>query len=160
MMSLYHFMKYLFVITLLIFVLVPDVSIATTHDQGLVPCGGPGQDFCQACHFIDLGNTILSWLIGVLMVVFAMMIVAAGFGLVTSGGNPEAKSAAKSKIMNAIIGLVIVLGAWLIVDIIMRGLLVGGGGEIQNPAGIWSPWSTIECINLIRTDHSNFPTGN
>jgi hypothetical protein len=60
--------------------------------------------------------------------------------MVTSGGNAGAKEEAKKKITNAIIGFVIVLAAWLLIDTIMRGLLVGTSGEIDGRL-----WSQIEC---------------
>jgi len=95
-----------------------------------------------------MGNTVLNWLIGVMFVVFAVIVAVAGWGLITSGGNQTALSAAKSKFTNAIIGLIIVLAAWLIVDTIMRGLVTGGAGEIEG----FGPWSQIECVDQPTTE--------
>lgn len=75
------------------------------------------------------------------MILFAVLAVWAGFGLVTSGGNPTALTEAKSRFTNAFIGLLIVLSAWLLVDTLMRGLL-GGEGEITG----YGPWSEIACM--------------
>ncbi|MCA9355280.1 hypothetical protein KC865_01875 [Candidatus Kaiserbacteria bacterium] len=91
-----------------------------------------------------MANGIVKWLIGVLMVVFAVLIVVAGFKLVTSGGNPGAKEDAKNMIANAIIGIIIVLAAWLMVDTVMKGLLIGGDGRIDGKLF----WSKIECSSL------------
>jgi uncharacterized membrane protein HdeD (DUF308 family) len=123
---------------LLLFALSSSVAMAQTPPGGLIPCEGAE---CTACDFVKLGNSLLVWLIGVLMVVFAIIAAYAGFRLVTSAGNVEAKSDAKSKLTNAIIGLIIVLAAWILVDTIMRGLLSGGTGEISG----YGPWSKIEC---------------
>lgn len=134
-------MKYLAILSLMLVFLFPDVTSAAS---GLVPCDGLD---CNFCHVVDLGNNVIKWLIGVLMLVFAIMAVSAGFGLVTSGGNTAAKETAKSKFTNAIIGLVIVLAAWLIVDTVMRALLNGGTGTLSN--GVYTgsgPWSQIECV--------------
>jgi hypothetical protein len=106
--------------------------------QGLVPCDGIE---CNACHFVELGNTVLTWLIGVLFVVFAVILAAAGWGLATSAGNQTALDNAKSKFTNAFIGLFIVLGAWLLVDTVMKGL-IGNGGEISG----YGPWSEVKCV--------------
>lgn len=106
--------------------------------NGLIPCTGVD---CDACHFVDLGNSLLNWLIGVLMVIFAIIAVSAGFKLVTSAGNIQAKSDAKNKLVSAIIGLIIVLAAWLLIDTIMRGLLNSEEGEITG----FGPWSEIRC---------------
>jgi hypothetical protein len=105
----------------------------------LVPCDGID---CNACHFVEMGNTILVWLIGIMFIVFAVILAAAGWGLVTSAGNQTALSNAKSKFINAFIGLFIVLGAWLLVDTIMRGLLDSGDGTITG----YGPWSEIKCV--------------
>ncbi|NCT02230.1 hypothetical protein GW766_03210 [Candidatus Parcubacteria bacterium] len=102
-----------------------------------VPCSGTE---CSACHLVQMGNTIVKWLIGVLFVVFAIVAAMGGFGLVTSGGNPEAKSAAKQKLVNALIGILIVLAAWLLVDTIIRGLLEDGSGTINGKF-----WYEVEC---------------
>ena len=114
-------MKYLPTIFFVSFISVPNFASAA-----LVKCGLTTADMCDLCDLVGLGNDILSWLIGVLMVVFAIMVVVAGFGLASSGGNPEAKRSAKSKLMNAFIGLIIVLAAWLLVDTMMKALLEGG----------------------------------
>lgn len=118
----------------LLFIVTPIVAGA----QGLVPCEGTE---CSACHFAQLGNTILQWLIGVLFVVFAVIVAVGGFGLVTSGGSPEARTSAKNKLINAFVGLFIVFAAWILVDTIMRGLLVSGTDEIVG----YGPWSEIKC---------------
>ena len=114
---------------------VPDQVSA----QGLVPCDGIE---CNACHLVEMGNTILTWLIGVMFVVFAGILAVAGWGLVTSAGNQTALSDAKSKFTNALIGLFIVLTAWLLVDTIMRGLLKSGDGTITG----YGLWSEVECV--------------
>lgn len=108
--------------------------------QGFVPCDGTD---CDACHFIEMGQLILFWLIGILAVVFAAIALVAGWGLATSGGNQQALSQAKSRMANAIIGFILVLAAWLIIDTLMRSLLAGGNlGAVSAGAG---PWNTIQC---------------
>lgn len=116
-------------------VLWPEVSAAAVP---FVPCSGLD---CSACHFAQMGNTILKWLIGLLFVLFAVIAAVAGFGLVTSGGNEQARNDAKSKLTNAVIGIIIVLAAWLLVDTIMRALLPGKTGEITG----YGPWSEVKC---------------
>jgi hypothetical protein len=114
-------------------------EISTVGYGNLVPCNGPE---CNACLLVQLGENLLNWLIGVLMVIFSIIIAWAGFKLVISGGNVQAKSEAKSMITNALIGLIVVLAGWLIVDTAMRMLLVGGEGKLNS-----KPWSTIECVD-------------
>jgi hypothetical protein len=61
--------------------------------------------------------------------------------LITSQGNSGALSEAKQSFTNAFIGLIIMLVAWLIVDTMMRQLLKGGDGYIEN----YGPWSKVQC---------------
>jgi len=100
-------------------------------------CDGPN---CNACHLVDLGNNLIQWLIGVVTVLFAVLLVIAGFQLVTAGGNPSALQSAKSKFVNAFVGFLIVLAAWLLVDTLMRAL-VGQSGEIEG--GLF--WADVRC---------------
>jgi hypothetical protein len=121
--------------------LVPGVVSA----QGFVTCTGLD---CSACNLVEMGQLILFWLIGILAVVFAAVALAAGWGLVTSGGNQQALSQAKSKLANAFIGFLIVLAAWLIIDVLMRSLLAGTGGEIPG----YGPWNRVECGDMTEPD--------
>ncbi len=153
-------MKFVPLVAVLIIVLLPDMANAADF----VPCDGVGPNACSACHFATMANTIVKWLIGVLMVVFAVIATSAGFGLVTSGGNPEAKSAAKQKMVNAVVGLIIVLAGWLLVDTIIRGLLEGGDGTITYSVSVGDakplPWYTIECQPQTETiDYKEDDTG-
>jgi hypothetical protein len=139
------FFSLTFIVSLLF---LPDSVSA----QSFVPCDGLE---CNACHLVEMGNTILVWLIGVMFVVFAVILAAAGWGLVTSAGNQTALSDAKSKFTNALIGLIIVLGAWLLVDTIMKGLL-GGNGDISG----YGPWSQIKCVTPEATKYVYNPVSN
>ncbi len=116
---------------------IPAITIA--HGLGFVTCNGTD---CSACHLADLANILIKWLFGIFFLVFAGLMTIAGFGLVTSGGNQSALEAAKSKFTNAIIGLIIMMAAWLIVDTIMRGLMKTGDGSIDG----WGPWSEVKCM--------------
>lgn len=136
-------MKFFTLILSVLFVVsvAPD-SASAQGVASLVPqCEGTS---CSACHFVELGNNLVSWLIGVITVLFAVLMAVAGFGLVTSGGNPSALQAAKDKFTNGLIGFLIVLSAWLLIDTLMRGLL-GNNGEIQG----WGPWAEVQCWSQV-----------
>ena len=120
------------------FLIVPDVTMAQTAPGGVVTCNGTD---CSACNLVQMINTIIGYLFGAVGLIFAVIMMKAGFGLVTSGGNTAALSAAKSHFQNALIGLLIVMAAWLVVDIIMRSLMKGGTGDIEG----WGPWSEVRC---------------
>ncbi|HEY0964374.1 MAG TPA: lytic transglycosylase domain-containing protein [Candidatus Paceibacterota bacterium] len=115
----------------------PTIVDGEVTSGGLVPCSGEG---CRTCDFVVLANTIISWLVSIFFLLFAVICLISGFRLVTSGGNQAAKNAAKKSFTNAFIGLMILFVAWLIVDTVMRELLQNEG-TIEG----WGPWSQIQC---------------
>lgn len=62
-----------------------------------------------------LVNTFLS-LIGI---IFIILIIYAGFKWMTAGGNEEQVTKAKSTIVNSVIGIVVVMGAFVLYRFIM-----------------------------------------
>jgi len=100
---------------------------------GVVPCDGPG---CRACDVVILGQNLLMWFIGIMASIIALMFAWGGMQMVMSAGNTGAVSAGKEKMTNAVIGLVIILGAWLIVDTVLKVVM---GGNI----GVWNE---VECV--------------
>lgn len=125
----------LLILTLLIlpFFFIPETSFAQLP---LVPCNGPD---CGTCQLVQLGNNIITWLVSVMAVVCAIVIVFAGFKMVTSSGNSGEISKAKEMISNTLIGFVILLAAWLIVDTVMKMFV--------NEGTLGRPWAEIECIS-------------
>ena len=105
---------------------------------GLVPCGGTGEPQCQACDVTKLINNVVAWLVIILSIVASILIVIAGFKLVTSGGNPAAKTAAKETFINIFIGFLIILASWLLVDTVMKALVN------QQAYGMWNE---IQCVS-------------
>lgn len=101
-------------------------------DGGLVTCQGPD---CNACKLVEMVNKIVNFLIVLLTILATFVLVIAGFRMVTSGGNSSAWDSAKQSFLNVIIGFILVLAAWLIVDTILKAL-TGTGLEV---------WGVITC---------------
>ncbi len=123
---------------------VPYFAIAS----GLVPCGGPNETPCQFCHVITLIDNIVDWLVAVLSILVAIIFVVSGIQLATSAGDVSAKESAKKRIINATIGFVIVLTAWLLIDIGMKSLLKTGPNTL-------GPWNSIQCV--VQPVYTNSP---
>ncbi|MFN3188497.1 MAG: D-Ala-D-Ala carboxypeptidase family metallohydrolase [Candidatus Paceibacteria bacterium] len=119
---------------LIAFSLTPTPTSAAGLAQ-MAQCSGTD---CGTCEIIRLANGLIMWLIGFVFILFALLLMRAGIKLVTSGGNPGALQSAKDSFINALIGLIIILAAWLIVDTIMRALI----GDERSGALVWSE---IEC---------------
>ncbi len=75
----------------------------------------------------DIGSiigAIIDILFGAAAVVALIYIIIGGYNYITSSGNPEALEAAKGTVMNAIIGLLIVLISYLAIDLLLDSLEV------------------------------------
>ena len=112
-------MKKIFLIFFLVSLFLP---FAQAESAGLVPCGGPKEPACQFCHFfVMLGNIINFLLFYIVPPLAAVMIAIGGFMLIIShtglAGGPEMISQAKSLFRAIVIGLLIIYGAWLIIDL-------------------------------------------
>ncbi len=63
----------------------------------------------------------------------------AGILYITTPTNPEARGQASKMLLNAVIGMLIILSAWLIVDFVMKVLYSGADGQ----QGKFGPWNSI-----------------
>lgn len=125
------------------------LDVVVAQEVGLSQLSQCSGTDCSACNVVHLANGIIKWLIGILFVIFAILVAVAGVRLVVSGGNHHALDEAKSMFLNAIIGFIIILSAWLIVDTIMRAL-VGtderpGQLAIGGKATGYLFWSQVQC---------------
>ncbi len=101
-----------------------------------VPCGGPGQPDCTLCHLFVMAKAIIDWVL--LYLIFplgAVVIVGGGILLMTAAGSQARVATAKQMITYAVIGIVVILIAWVIVNTILTFF---GAGFLQN-------WSEINC---------------
>ena len=111
----------------LVLFLIPVLSLAAGNtfnpQQGLVPCGNPGQPDCTLGHFFQmLGiiyNFITLWIAAPLAI---LMISIGGVMMLISGGNPQMFGLGKKIFWLSIIGLVLVLASYLIIKFILTTL--------------------------------------
>ncbi len=150
------------VATALIFGTVLILGIAgtagTARAAGLVVCGGSSAELSSAqavststsanmqgnlnnfqtnsCQLSDIfreAALIANGLIGLAAAVALVLIVWAGFKLMLASGNESARKDALEHVTNAIIGLVIVLVAFLVINTIFSVLAVQIGGASTFP---------------------------
>lgn len=126
-------LPFLFSFVLLLNIIFPGIVGA----QGLVPC--VGTDECGICDLVTLANNVMKILIVLGVVVAALVFVNAGFLYLTSSTNPGNISRGHSLFTSALVGLVIILAAWLIIDAIM-GVLFN-----QSALGNWKTMSILNC---------------
>ncbi len=112
-----------------------------THASG-IPFFGPiipsGNDLCPAGWgmLIIVVNNIIEFAITLVIVFIApIMIAYSGFLFVVNPVNPSGKEKAKSILLNTVVGTIIALAGWLIVDAVMAVL--------YNPSAAGGTWSSI-----------------
>ncbi len=120
-------MKFVLLFSLIFFVtsLLAHVTFAA---DGLVTCGNAGQPNCDFCTLVQMVDRVFDFLFVLLTLAAVMMVMYAGFQLVISQGNSGAMEKAKGMVSNIIIGFVIIIAGWLIIDTVMKGLVSAESG--------------------------------
>lgn len=90
----------------------------------LVTCGVGAGKPCTICDIWVLSDNVVDFLLQSLAApILVIVLVVGGFIYVTSGGNPKRTEQAKSLLTSAIVGIIIALAAWLIVNTILNVLV-------------------------------------
>lgn len=96
----------------------------------LVPeCDGPE---CDLCDLLQLGQNVIEFLIYISIALAAIAFAWAGFLYMTAGGDQGKIKNAHDIFRKVAIGLIIVLGAYLIANLIVNGLTDGNIDEMFN----------------------------
>jgi len=132
----------IFVFILLLF--SPAPVAAAPWNESIVTCSGAQdavvngvqQRACTICDIAKVAQRILN--LGIFVAVFlsAILFAWAGILLLTYAANPAGKDKAKTLFGNVLIGLLIILAAWLVIDTLMK-VLVG------TPDRQFGPWNQI-----------------
>jgi len=123
------------------FLLVPYVTQADSPWWPLVQCGGPTQDPCTLCDLLELAQRVLHFATQMAFLIVVVFIVYGGFRWIFSMGKEENIRGGQEVITNAIIGLTIILCAWLIVNTVFWFIVQAGvSGDYYN-----GTWYNIEC---------------
>jgi hypothetical protein len=102
--------------------------------------GNQPQGACGIKELVQVGINVTRVILGVLGSFALLMFVYGGIMFLISIGNQERVQKAKSILTNAVIGILIVLSAWVIVNFIILALTagregIGGTGNLFN-----KPW--------------------
>ncbi len=118
-----------------ILLLLPIVSFA----KGLVPCGGTGGERpCTSCDFLTLIQRIITFGLKLTFIVAIVLIIIAGFNVMFSGGDSGKVAKAWGGVKNVIIGLAIILVAWVVVNTLLY-YFAPGLPRLQRT------WYKLEC---------------
>lgn len=138
------------IITFLVSIfLIPNFSFASTTPDSI-----SGRSRSQVAVFQSEANfssapaeniiaTIIKTALSLLGILFIILMIYSGYQWMTAGGNEDTVKKSRSRIINAVIGLVIIVLAYSITTFVFRSLPggpsgansgAGGTGEIVSPA--------------------------
>jgi len=125
----------IFVFILIGIVTMSPTALASNHscaiapfsfDTGITPerFQEPGSVTTAAnwCDFLQIISNVIGLLYMIIIPIVILMIIVGGVILMTAGGSEERIKKGKAFLKSAIIGLIITLGAGIIIGAIIRGL--------------------------------------
>lgn len=158
--------KIIVAIFVLAIVLVP-VSVLAQQEVGggsgfeLVPCGGRGEDPCTFDDLIYLIVRVINFLFAASGIVALYHVLLAGWGMMSSMGNPEKISNSKEALSRAVIGFALVLLSFAMVNLLVLGIFGLDNPETTevNECAWWKNprllWNSGSCI--LPGDQGNIP---
>lgn len=90
-----------------------------------VTCNGPE---CNYCDVLELVERVIRWLVLLLTIIGTLLFVYAGLLLSSSQGDVGKRKKAKDMLLSVVIGFIIVLSSWMIIDVIMKAFVDGDVG--------------------------------
>ena len=110
-------------ITALALASLPGAAIAASLSNPIVPTSCNQAGGCSSvCDIVTLAQNVLNAGIFLAVILSSVMFVYAGARMVMAKGNSNLITSAKKLFWNVLIGIVILLSAWIIVDVLMRSL--------------------------------------
>jgi len=120
--KLHPLLFFIFIVSA-VFLMFGAISIANAQ-EGLVPCGGVDEPACNFTFLIQLVQKVINFLLVTVAVPLATILFAyAGWLYMSAGGDPGKVARGHQIFRNVLVGLVIALAAWLIVNTIASALL-------------------------------------
>lgn len=99
-----------------------DLIAQVPHSLGTLEGPGTIGEFGFAVQGLSSFETILSWVIGIMTVLagiyFIFILITGAYTWMSAGGDKNKLQEAQQRILNAIIGLVIVVAAYAIISLI------------------------------------------
>ncbi len=114
-------MRFATMIVVFVLLMLPFYVSAQGLPKQIVPetCNQDGG--CQSiCDIVTLAQNVLNFGIFLAVVLSAILFAYAGWKLLTAGGNTEVYAQGKRVFGNVLIGLIIILGGWIVIDTLMR----------------------------------------
>ena|SRR3989344_3431973 len=127
-----RYVQSLAVIALVVAVTVPTLAFAAWTDP-IVSCIDVA---CTVCDIAKTAQNLLNTAIYIAVFMSSILFAYAGFIYITNIANHGEITKAKNIFANVIIGLVIILASWLVIDTLMKTL-------VNNDESRFGPWNRV-----------------
>jgi hypothetical protein len=114
-------------------------------EAALVPCGREGQPACTWCDLMQLIKNVIDFLMYLVIPLSVIMIVIGGIIIMTAAGSTQRVSQGKEIVTAALIGLLIALLSWIIIDTILKIISTTPQGSGTAIIKDYGPWNKIKC---------------
>jgi hypothetical protein len=126
--------RYLLIVVLAVLIVGPTFASAAGM-VAIVPPDCNNKGGCQSvCDIAQLAQNVLNDAIIIAVFLAAILFAYAGLKMLMAPANAAQYSSGKKLFLNVLIGFLIILGSWLIVNTLMSILFAGHGGL---------PWNKI-----------------
>ncbi|MBI2515039.1 hypothetical protein HYV91_02550 [Candidatus Wolfebacteria bacterium] len=142
--KIFPFLICVFAFWFLIFDLLP------AHAAILPAPSGPGGQY-NYCDLLHLGQNIINFIVSLIFPIATVMVVVGGIFIMTAREKPDQAKKGREIATAAVIGILITLLSWLILDTIFkivagRSPQAGGGPAVIQ--GLGRPWNELRCGSL------------
>ncbi len=117
------------VLSVFLTVLMIALPLAAAAQGGFRPVVNPADPVGGVNTASQIIIRIIEILLAIAGLIAVIFLIVGGFRYITAGGNEEASESAKKTITNAIIGIVIIILAFVIVRVISNAL-IGGSTQV------------------------------
>lgn len=111
-------------------VTVPQVSQAQLIDDFVEDCPEETGVRCNEGGLAEIFVTVINWALAIAFILAVIFLIYGGFRYILAGGNEESAKAGRTAIFNALIGVVIVVLSYVIVQIVYRFVSGDGSGGV------------------------------
>lgn len=147
--------KYIFLVLVVLFLILPFLVKASVLSEPLVQCGTKDNSTpCTLCDVFKLVQRIINFISYGLFILAPIFIVYGGIMILLAGAKPSNVETGKNIIKNAIIGVIIALLAWTVINTLFNTLVS------EDKSKFPGPWNVINCTGggVVPGDGGTTPT--
>lgn len=106
----------------------PQVGHAAAIDSFVDQCPEETGVRCNEQGLGEIFVTVINWALAIAFILAVIFLIYGGFRYILAGGNEESAKAGRTAIFNALIGVVIIVLSYVIVQIVYKFVSGGGSG--------------------------------